>query len=261
MATIPNSVTPAAAPTARTVRRGESERRRQRALFERLMLPQRAALTRFAFQFTRDRDDAEDLAQETLLRAFEKLDTFRTTGAEAGEGEAAAVRAWLFAILRNLFFTAYRCRMREPRLAPLGDGGGSTGFASGVGSGGARHAVRGGVVDPEELGDPAGAGAGRDPASQAVTRAQCQAVLASIGGLPDVWRVPVEMVDLEGCSYQEVADTLGVPLNTIRTRIFRGRRMVQRRLALWQMSTPEDPQGQAPAPRNKRHSVKGFNQQ
>jgi RNA polymerase sigma factor (sigma-70 family) len=93
-------------------------------LFEELILPHEASLYGPAMALTRSSSDAEDLVQDTLLRAFDRFDTFRSDGSP---------RAWLHTIMRNLFFNAYRKKSREPKQVSLDQfdpaGAGSAGGA------------------------------------------------------------------------------------------------------------------------------------
>ncbi len=181
----------------------------RQALFERLMLPQRPALVRLAYHFVRDPDEVEDLVQETLLRAFAGIGTFRPpdpAAAAAPEEEAGrAARVWLFAILRNTYFNAYRRRARRPRTAPSGD------------------------AAEEEPAPPEA-----DPARRAVARAEQAAALASLDALPESYRAPILLVHVDGLSYEQAARALALPVGTLRSRIHRGRRRLQRHLAPWQ---------------------------
>jgi len=182
----------------------------RRALFERLMLPQRPVLVRLAYHFVRDRDEVEDLVQETLLRAFAGIGTFRPPDpAAAPEGEAARVaRAWLCAILRNTYFNAYNRRARRPRTAPSGD------------------------AAEEEPAPPEG-----DPARRAVARAEQAAALASLDALPESYRTPILLVHVDGLSYEQAARALGLPVGTLRSRIHRARGRLRGHLAPWQAAT------------------------
>jgi RNA polymerase sigma-70 factor (ECF subfamily) len=192
----------------------------RRRVFERWMLPQRDALGRQALRFTRDRESAEDLVQETLLQAYAKLDLFRPVAAATAvmrEADDRAAQAWLHAILRNRFFNDYRRRRSAPlpvSLDALGD------LAPGVGV-----EARGPA--------PTGAGYSADPARRVLVEAERTAALRAVAALPDRYRIPVILVDVEGREYQEAALALGLPLNTLRSRLHRGRNLLRRRLFAW----------------------------
>lgn len=148
-------------------------------------------LRRYARTLTRDRDDAEDLVQAALVRALERRTTFRS-GAGAGHSAAgqsgSVLRGWLFAILRNVFVDARRsARATQAREAAAADLGAETVPAAQEG------AVRLGQV--------------RD----------------AFFRLPEEQRAALHLVAIEGMSYRDAADALGVPQGTLMSRIGRAR--------------------------------------
>lgn len=161
------------------------------------MLAHLESVMRFARSLARDRADADDLVQETYLRAFRHRDTYRpgTSG-----------RQWLFAICRNLFL---RERSRSLRVVQV-DGAPELDVLASVGLHMATQ--RGGYDDVFERSDLG------------------PAIEAAMAALPDAQRVVVSMVDFEGRSYAEVADVLDVPIGTVRSRLFRARRVLQEQL-------------------------------
>ncbi len=152
---------------------------------------------RFARSLTRDPSDAEDVVQETYLRAFRSWKTF-----QAGTD----VRRWLFTIARNAFL---RSRERGQREVILDDDGAAAADAEQ-----AQEAwVRGGldpILDRTDLGP---------------------AIAAALAELPVVYRSAVVLVDLEDQPYEAAAEVLGIPIGTVRSRLFRGRKLLQQRLA------------------------------
>lgn len=152
---------------------------------------------RFARSLTRDPSDAEDVVQETYLRAFRSWKTF-----QAGTD----VRRWLFTIARNAFL---RSRERGQREVNLDDDGAAAADAEQ-----AQEAwVRGGldpILDRTDLGP---------------------AISAALAELPEVYRSAVVLVDLEDQPYEAAAEVLGIPVGTVRSRLFRGRKLLQQRLA------------------------------
>lgn len=152
---------------------------------------------RFARSLTRDPSDAEDVVQETYLRAFRSWKTF-----QAGTD----VRRWLFTIARNAFL---RSRERGQREVILDDDGAAAADAEQ-----AQEAwVRGGldpILDRTDLGP---------------------AIEAALAELPEVYRSAVVLVDLEDQPYEAAAEVLGIPVGTVRSRLFRGRKLLQQRLA------------------------------
>lgn len=170
---------------------GDTAVRRQR--FEAEALPQLDALYAFALKLARSRDDAEDLVSDTILRAFERWDQYHL---------GTNIRAWLFTILYHVFVSRKR-RIDAREVHAPDDSDGWSAF----------DAV--GEVDPE----------GRFYASfldDEITRA--------IDALPDEYRAAVVLSDLHELRYAEIAEILGVPEGTVKSRLFRGRRILQKKL-------------------------------
>lgn len=150
-----------------------------------------ASLTRLALRLTGNRADAEDLVQETYVRALRALPTF----------EPGSVDAWLRRIATNLFLDQARRRARL-RFDPFPEG--------------AEERVATGAEGPERR----------------FERAHLDVdVAAALAELPPDFRAAVVLCDLEGYSYQEVAETLGLKLGTVRSRIHRGRTQLRHALA------------------------------
>ncbi len=169
--------------TASTVLEGETGDQ----VFDRLVLPEVDVMWRVAMSLTRNRADAEDLVQESLLRAYKAIDSF----------DGRYPRAWLLTILRNT--ERNRHRRRRPEL----------------------------LSDPdiaEERGP-------RTEADEVEKRAEDHefdhAVTQALEELPENFRRVVELVDVDGLTYQEAADVLGVPLGTVMSRLHRARRRIR----------------------------------
>lgn len=149
--------------------------------FARYVLPEIEVLLRVARSLTRHPADAEDLVQDTLLRAYRAIERF----------DGRHPRAWLLTILRNTHANRGRARRSEV----LSDG------------------------EAERAVAPAG-----DEPDTVVLRGTFDATVEqAFRGLPDKFRLVVELVDLGGLSYREVAVTLGVPVGTVMSRLHRGR--------------------------------------
>lgn len=160
--------------------------------FEQEALPHLDAVYRFALRLTGSPADAEDLVQETFLRAYRSWDHY-TPGTRA--------KSWLFTICRNAFL---RQRQQENR----------------------RGEVIQQASSPEEpLFLPAYQD---DPEGNFFFGIVDQTVLSHIEKIPAEFREVVLLSDLEGMSYAEIADVLEVPLGTVKSRLFRGRRLLQR---------------------------------
>jgi RNA polymerase sigma-70 factor (ECF subfamily) len=165
--------------------------------FEAEMLAHLPDLVRFARSLTKDAAEADDVVQETYLRAFRSRHTF-IAGSDG--------RRWLFTIARNLFL---RSRERAARIVALDD----EPELDAVAAVQAQAAARDAGVDPS-LDHP-------DLAP---------AIAAAIANLPEPFRLVVALVDVEGLDYAEAAEHLGIPIGTVRSRLFRARRTLQEQL-------------------------------
>ena len=161
-------------------------------------LPYADALFGTALRLTRNRQDAEDLLQETYLRAYAHYDGFT---------EGTNLKAWLFRILKNGFINGYRHAKAGPKEVDLGADGDEALEAAGD-----ARARRGE--------SRAGGRAPRRRPSTATSRRRSAA-------LPEDFRLVVELVDLQDFSYREVADILEIPLGTVMSRLYRGRRLLE----------------------------------
>ncbi len=162
--------------------------------FEIEAIPHLDAVFRFATMLSGDPVHAEDLVQETMLRAFRSWHRFRS-GTNA--------RAWLFTILRNVFISDYRRNKRKDQTVDLSEVEEIT------------------FVEPME---------GKDPEARMVHRLIDEEVLECIAKLPDVYRATLLLSDVEDLSYEEVAEVLDLPLGTVKSRLFRARQILQRQL-------------------------------
>lgn len=168
------------------------------AEFRRDALAQLDALYGFALRLTKRPPDAEDLVQETYLRAFRFAHRF-----EPG----THLRAWLFQILRNTFLTFYRREAHQPVL-----------LAGDPGEGPAEDRAEAGEAHP------------------AATAVDLERALA---GLPEEFRSVLLLADLEGLQLTEIAQVMDTPVGTVKSRLFRARRLARARLADYR-------EGQAP---------------
>lgn len=168
--------------------------------FEEEALQHAQSLYGAALRMTRSPADAEDLVQETYLRAFRAWRQF-----EPGTN----LKAWLFRILTNLYITSYRRRQREPSMVSAADAEDFDLYASLANSrdASARSAesiVLEGLVDDD--------------------------VKQALSDLPEQFRMAVLLADVEGFSYREIADMLDIPIGTVMSRLHRGRKALQRAL-------------------------------
>lgn len=164
----------------------------RRAEFEREVVVHLDALYAFAFKLARSRHDAEDLVSDTMVRAFDHWDRY-TLGTNA--------RAWLFTILYHVFVGGKRAEARDTAIAEYEDG---TPRFEVIGESDPESSFYDSIVDEE------------------VTRA--------IDSLPEHYRTPVVLVDMHEFRYGEIAAILDIPEGTAKSRLFRGRKMLQGKL-------------------------------
>ena len=164
------------------------------ASFEREALPHLDTLYRVALRLAGDASAAEDLVQDTMLRAFRGWSGFRP---------GTNVRAWLLTILRNTFINEYRRRKRAPVAMDIE------------------------AVEPYAIYRTV---ADTDPEGEFFSRIVDRRVLEAVDRLPPPFREVVVLSDMEGLAYGEIAETLGVPVGTVKSRLFRARRQLQKEL-------------------------------
>jgi len=173
--------------------------RRRHAEFEREALPHMNALYGTALRLTRSRDDAEDLVQDALLKAYRFYDRY-----EAGTN----FKAWLLKILTNTFINRYRRKVRERRVFdgvmadPVGDGVMSRAAM--------RHLM--------------------DPRSEAERGLIGREIEAALDELPPDHRMIILLADVEELSYKEISEILGCPIGTVMSRLHRARSSMRSRL-------------------------------
>ncbi len=158
------------------------------------------ALYSAALRMTRNPSDAEDLVQETYLRAYRGFGGFT---------EGTNLRAWLYRILTNTYINSYRAAKRRPEVAD--------------------------VEDVEDLYlykrlSPANGASSRSAEEEALASFTDDEVKSAIESLPDAFRIAVLLADVEGFSYKEIAEITDVPIGTVMSRIHRGRRALQKAL-------------------------------
>jgi len=172
-----------------------------RAQFERLVGEHLDGLYRVARRLTRNQAGAEDLVQEAMLKAWRSFHTFR---------EGTNIRAWLYRILMNAHIDRHRKDARTPEV--LQDEIGDAYLYAGA---------REGLALSED----------GNPEVQVLDQIMDAEVRESLDALPVAFRAVVVLVDVEGFSYKEAAEILGVPTGTVMSRLYRGRQALKRRLA------------------------------
>jgi len=171
------------------------------ARFQDEALPYLDQLYPVAVRMTRGREDAEDLVQETMTKAWAAFRSF---------DQGTNLRAWLYRIMTNTFISSYRRRDRMPLL------------------------LQDGVVDrmavPAWPVGPLGNGA-RSAEAEALDRMPDEAVRRALRELPDDFRTVVYLADVEGYTYHETAALMGTPIGTVMSRLHRARRALRTKLS------------------------------
>jgi len=169
---------------------------KQRA-FEREALPHTDLLYNFALRMTNNSADADDLVQETFLKAYRFWDKYE---------QGTNIRAWLFRIMKNSYINRYRKESKEPATVDYDEI--KNFYAS----------IRDESADPNDLQKSLFGNLLDDDVAKAVA------------ALPEDFRTVVILCDIEGLTYQEIAEFVDCPLGTVRSRLHRGRRMLRAQL-------------------------------
>lgn len=167
--------------------------------FETGQLPYRDQLFKTALRMTRSVEETEDLLQETYLKAFRYYDRFE---------EGTNLKAWLFRIMKNTFINSYRKRKLQPQRVEFDD---------------LRDSVENGMLEDLQTAEA-------DPETSYLEAEVDGDLRSALQALPHDYKMAVLMVDLQGLTYQEVADILAVPVGTIMSRLYRGRKKLEKAL-------------------------------
>ncbi len=171
--------------------------------FEAGVLAQLDSLYRTALRMTNNQQEAEDLVQETMLKAFRFADTYQL---------GTNLRAWLFRILNTSAINRYRKQATHPQTTPLPEG--------------EEFYLYNRIRDFN--GQELSAGAEEEVLSKYLD----EDVYKALNDLPPNFRMAVVLADIEGMSYKEIAEALQIPIGTVMSRISRARRQLQK--SLWQ---------------------------
>ncbi|MGH2694185.1 MAG: sigma-70 family RNA polymerase sigma factor [Actinomycetota bacterium] len=172
--------------------------------FEQEALPLLDSLYGAALRMTRNPADAEDLVQEAMLRAYRSFESF-----EPGTN----LKAWLFRILTNAYINTYRKRQREPKKV-------------------SRDEIEEfDLYQQLKEHDP---DFSVTPENIVLDNLVDSDIIAAIDELPEQFRLAVVLSDIEGFSYAEMAEIMGVPMGTVMSRLHRGRKALQKRL--WELA-------------------------
>ena len=170
--------------------------REKRAEFERQALVHTDALFGAAYRLTRNARDAEDLVQDSLLRAYRFWDSFE---------QDSNCKAWLLRIVTNTFINEYQRKKRSREVLDAAS---------------AEQDATDGVLMHAEASDR------RSPERALLERSVSDDVQRALEGLPDDFRTAVVLCDVQGLSYKEIADIMGTPVGTVMSRLFRGRKLL-----------------------------------
>ena len=191
--------------------------------FEAGVLAQLDSLYRTALRLTHNQQEAEDLIQETMLKAFRFAKSY-TPGTN--------LRAWLFRILNTSAINRYRKQATHPTTTPLPEGEDFYLY--------------------NRISDMSGQELSNAAEEEVLSKYLDEDVFNALNALPINFRMPVILADIEGMSYKEIAETLQIPIGTVMSRISRGRRQLQH--TLWQYAKDK---GYLPAQATEKTSEKG----
>jgi RNA polymerase sigma-70 factor (ECF subfamily) len=169
------------------------------ATFSEQAVPFMASLYTAALRMTRNPADAEDLVQETYLKAYRAFGGFK---------EGTNLKAWLYKILTNTFINSYRSRKRRPEQTDLDE-----------------------VEDLylyRRLGGQEAVAASRSAEEEVLDHFTDADVKSAVEALPEQFRMAVLLADVEGFSYKEIAEILDIPIGTVMSRLHRGRKALQK---------------------------------
>jgi RNA polymerase sigma-70 factor (ECF subfamily) len=170
-----------------------------RSLFEQQALPFIDQLYAAGLRMTKNPSDAQDLVQETFAKAFGAFRQFE---------QGTNLKAWLYRILTNTFINSYRKKQREPYQSAIDD------------------------LEDWQLGgaESTTATSSRSAEAEAIDHLPDTAVKEALQSIPEDFRLAVYFADVEGFSYQEIADIMKTPVGTVMSRLHRGRRLLRERL-------------------------------
>jgi RNA polymerase sigma-70 factor (ECF subfamily) len=167
-------------------------RRNARDAFERQAEKVFPSVFGTALRLTKSREDAEDLAQEAIVRAYDAFDRF----------DGSNFKAWMLRIVTNLYINKYRQRQRGPQIASIEDDA---------------------IYEPAAL-------SASETDHQVFDELVGEEVEKALASVPEDFRLAVLLSDIEGMSYQEIADIMNVPIGTVRSRLARGRAILRQQL-------------------------------
>jgi RNA polymerase sigma-70 factor, ECF subfamily len=174
-----------------------SKKSEQQRAFEREALPHTELLYNYALRMTNNPADADDLLQETFLKAYRFWDKYE---------QGTNIRAWLFRIMKNSYINRYRKETKEPATVEYQE---VENFYTSV---------------RDESAAPS------DAQENMIGNLLDDDVASAVADLPEDFRTVVILCDIEGLSYEEIAEFVDIPLGTVRSRLHRGRKLLRDRL-------------------------------
>jgi RNA polymerase sigma factor (sigma-70 family) len=168
-------------------------------IFDKEFMPHIDSMFNFAYRLTNDEDDANDLVQDTYLKAFRFINSFQ---------QGTNSKAWLFRILKNSFINDYRKKSKEPSKVDYQE----------------VETVYNSADEPEHT------GATVDLRTESVQDLIGDEVAMALNGLPVDFRTVIILCDIEGFTYEEMAKILDIPIGTVRSRLHRARNLLKEKL-------------------------------
>ena len=166
-------------------------------IFEKELLPHVGALQTFAYHLTYNQEDADDLVQETYMKAYRFIDKYE---------QGTNAKAWLFKILKNAYINEYRKKVRQPNKVDFEE-----------------------IVAYHDTDDDHISGYS-DLRQEIFEHMMGDEVTGAINSLPIDFRTVILLCDIEGFTYEEIASIIDVPIGTVRSRLFRARNLLKEKL-------------------------------
>jgi RNA polymerase sigma-70 factor (ECF subfamily) len=182
-----------------------NNKERYERIFEEEFMPQIDALYTFAYHLTYNEEDANDLVQETYMKAYRFIDKYK---------EGTNAKAWLFKILKNAFINQYRRKSKQPTKVDYED-----------------------IAGYQEGDDDTSYADLREEMFQSMMGDE---VTNAINALPVDFRVVILLCDIEGFTYEEISKILDIPIGTVRSRLHRARNMLKDKLRTYARSLGYD---------------------
>ncbi len=176
----------------------DMERKQQETIFEEELLPLIDPLYTFAYHLTYNEEDANDLVQDTYLKAFRFIDRYE---------QGTNAKAWLFKILKNAFINQYRKKSRKPTQVDYEE-----------------------VIGYQNEEEDTQFSSYQDLREEMFQDMMGDEVTNAVNALPVDFRVVILLCDIEGFTYEEIAKILDIPIGTVRSRLHRARNLLKEKL-------------------------------